>query len=175
MHPPPSSARANFTLLTECTPEISGCYSVYSVSTTAADKLAFKSIIGVHMMKILTCAKARNIEKFVSKLLFSSICPPWAVGATSKTITLSIRQYTRSCTGRVCTSRGEQEKLLNWVAYILGYLMKVDLPDSPVPRNIGNEKNNQCCVLITSLRTKGYYQVCFCSSGKQYRVLVPWS
>ncbi len=29
--PPPSPARANFTLMTECTPESSGCNSVYSV------------------------------------------------------------------------------------------------------------------------------------------------
>ncbi len=29
--PPPSPARANFTLLTECTPKSSGCNSVYSV------------------------------------------------------------------------------------------------------------------------------------------------
>jgi hypothetical protein len=31
VHPPPSPARANFTLMTECTPESRGCYSVYSV------------------------------------------------------------------------------------------------------------------------------------------------
>ncbi len=31
MHPPPSPARANFTIMTECTPESSGCYSAYSV------------------------------------------------------------------------------------------------------------------------------------------------
>jgi hypothetical protein len=29
--PPPSPAMANFTLMTVCTPERSGCYSVYSV------------------------------------------------------------------------------------------------------------------------------------------------
>jgi len=29
--PPPSPARTNFTLITECTPESSGCNSVYSV------------------------------------------------------------------------------------------------------------------------------------------------
>jgi hypothetical protein len=29
--PPPSQARTDFTLITECTPESSGCYSVYSV------------------------------------------------------------------------------------------------------------------------------------------------
>ncbi len=34
MHPPPSPARANFTLMTECTPESSSCYSVYSVVST---------------------------------------------------------------------------------------------------------------------------------------------
>ncbi len=32
--PPPSPARANFTLMTECTPENSGCYSVYPVDRT---------------------------------------------------------------------------------------------------------------------------------------------
>ncbi len=34
MHPPPSPARANFTLITECTPESSGCNSVHSVGST---------------------------------------------------------------------------------------------------------------------------------------------
>jgi hypothetical protein len=33
-HPPPSPARVNFTLMTECTPESSDCYSVYSVVFT---------------------------------------------------------------------------------------------------------------------------------------------
>ncbi len=32
--PPTSPARANFTLMTECTPESSGCNSVYSVGDT---------------------------------------------------------------------------------------------------------------------------------------------
>ncbi len=31
MHPPPSPAWANFTLMMECRPESSVCYSVYSV------------------------------------------------------------------------------------------------------------------------------------------------
>jgi hypothetical protein len=35
VHPPPSPARANFTLMTECTPESSGCNSVYSVVSRA--------------------------------------------------------------------------------------------------------------------------------------------
>ncbi len=35
MHPPPSPARTDFTLITECTPESSGCYSVYSVVGTS--------------------------------------------------------------------------------------------------------------------------------------------
>ena len=34
VNPPPSPARADFTLMTECTPESSGCYSVYSVHIT---------------------------------------------------------------------------------------------------------------------------------------------
>ncbi len=34
MHPPPLPARANFTLITERTPESSGCNSVYSVVHT---------------------------------------------------------------------------------------------------------------------------------------------
>jgi hypothetical protein len=33
VHPPPSPAQANFTLMTECTPESSRYYSVYSVVT----------------------------------------------------------------------------------------------------------------------------------------------
>jgi hypothetical protein len=35
VHPPPSPARTNFTLITACTPESSGCNSVYSVGSTA--------------------------------------------------------------------------------------------------------------------------------------------
>jgi hypothetical protein len=31
MHPPPPPARTDFTLIIECTPESSGCNSVYSV------------------------------------------------------------------------------------------------------------------------------------------------
>ncbi len=34
VHPPPSPARANFTLMIECTPESSSHYSVYSVPLT---------------------------------------------------------------------------------------------------------------------------------------------
>ncbi len=34
VHPPPSPARTDFTLITECTPESSGCNSVYSVVLT---------------------------------------------------------------------------------------------------------------------------------------------
>jgi hypothetical protein len=34
--PPPSPVRANFTLMTECTPESSGYYSVYPVDPSIA-------------------------------------------------------------------------------------------------------------------------------------------
>jgi hypothetical protein len=34
VHPPPSPATTDFTLITECTPESSGCNSVYSVLTS---------------------------------------------------------------------------------------------------------------------------------------------
>ncbi len=57
--PPPSPARANFTLMTECTPESSGCYSVFTtkkyvfyfifsyvfLSTNSADKTFIVLII----------------------------------------------------------------------------------------------------------------------------------
>ena len=36
--PPPSPAWANFTLMIECTPESSRCYSVYSVGDTLLAK-----------------------------------------------------------------------------------------------------------------------------------------
>ena len=39
VHPPPSPARTDFTLITECTPESRGCNSVYSVVDTAGAKL----------------------------------------------------------------------------------------------------------------------------------------
>jgi hypothetical protein len=34
MHPPPSQVWANLTLMMECTPESSRCYSVYSVAAS---------------------------------------------------------------------------------------------------------------------------------------------
>jgi hypothetical protein len=37
--PPPSPARTDFTLITECTPENSGCNSVYSVQATTTSQL----------------------------------------------------------------------------------------------------------------------------------------
>jgi hypothetical protein len=40
MHPPPSPAWANFTLIIECTPESSSCYSVYSVVKTTFGEVA---------------------------------------------------------------------------------------------------------------------------------------
>jgi hypothetical protein len=36
VHPPPSPARTDFTLITECTPESSGCNSVYSADGSCA-------------------------------------------------------------------------------------------------------------------------------------------
>ncbi len=101
-------------------------------------------------------ARVRNIEIFVSTLLFFL-----------DLFSLSITHIH----ARVCTARGEQEKLLKWVAYIIGYLMKVDLPDSPVPRNIRNEKNNQCRVHCFS---KNNIRVWFCSK-KSISILFPWS
>ncbi len=40
MHPPPSPAWSNFTLMMECTPESSRCYSVYSVVWTTEGRPA---------------------------------------------------------------------------------------------------------------------------------------
>ncbi len=42
VHPPPSPARANFTLMTECTPESSGCNSVYSVVSPYCSSAFYK-------------------------------------------------------------------------------------------------------------------------------------
>ncbi len=52
MHPPPSPAKTNFTLITECTPESSGCSSVYSVGKTVQhtnirDLVEFKYVGGL--------------------------------------------------------------------------------------------------------------------------------
>jgi hypothetical protein len=40
MHPPPSPAWANFTLMIECKPESSRCYSVYSVMEPTSPQAA---------------------------------------------------------------------------------------------------------------------------------------
>ncbi len=45
MHPPPSPARNDFTLITECTPESSGCNSVYSVVPMIAEKASLVYIL----------------------------------------------------------------------------------------------------------------------------------
>ncbi len=42
VHSQPSQARANFTLITECTPKSSGCNSVYSVGRTQANYLMWR-------------------------------------------------------------------------------------------------------------------------------------
>jgi len=42
VHPPPSPVQANFTLMIECTPESSRCYSVYSVLQTPPLLIIFK-------------------------------------------------------------------------------------------------------------------------------------
>jgi hypothetical protein len=48
VHPPPSPARTDFTLITECTPESSGCNSVYSVLDTKT------KIVGVMIERLLS-------------------------------------------------------------------------------------------------------------------------
>jgi hypothetical protein len=47
VHPTPSPARANFTLITECTPESSGCNSVYSVVVTREKGRVAKEGVGL--------------------------------------------------------------------------------------------------------------------------------
>ncbi len=46
MHPPPSPARANFTLMIECTPESNCYYSVYSVTLASWTHTEHKKIAG---------------------------------------------------------------------------------------------------------------------------------
>jgi hypothetical protein len=44
VHPAPSPARANFTLMTECMPERSGCYSVYSMVCTVPQSVRYHKL-----------------------------------------------------------------------------------------------------------------------------------
>ncbi len=60
MHPPPSPARANFTLMTECTPESRRYYSVYSVE---------ESLKGKTMQLIVA-----EINLFLSNLSLMHLC-----------------------------------------------------------------------------------------------------
>ncbi len=55
MHPPPKPSRANFTLMTECTPESSSCYSVYSVLTTFG-RAPSRSLNKVCYIQYIPCA-----------------------------------------------------------------------------------------------------------------------
>ncbi len=50
VHPPPAPARANFTLITECTPESSGCNSVNSEMGNVEVKIALLSIKYTHIL-----------------------------------------------------------------------------------------------------------------------------
>jgi hypothetical protein len=66
VRPPTSPARANFTLMTECTPESSGCNSVYSVDQTA-EYYVFKcrlfsavALSKINMWLLLYCHLAKN-------------------------------------------------------------------------------------------------------------------
>ncbi len=56
--PPPPPARANFTLMTECTPESDCCYSVYSVVYT-----------------LPPCVLAHTFHSSLS--LVTNLCPVW--------------------------------------------------------------------------------------------------
>ncbi len=60
MHPPPSPDQANFTLMTECTPESRRYYSVYSVGKGSARPFRTAAI--------LFCQKFSGIIKLRKKL-----------------------------------------------------------------------------------------------------------
>ncbi len=68
MHPPPSPARANFTLMIECTPESSGYYSVYSVVHTHKQVVFFLKIVD-SLSKVKPCT--RRVPKIGKKTLES--------------------------------------------------------------------------------------------------------
>ncbi len=72
MHPPPSPATANFTLMTECTPESSVCYSVYSVGEAIVVDLEQQQT-----EKIET--EVRDVDRIRIKKLYAS-CPGWLSG-----------------------------------------------------------------------------------------------
>jgi hypothetical protein len=67
VHPPPSPAWANFTLMMECTPESSRCYSVYSVVRPTGFSLPFNTDRrnGTYM---------NNMEFFAVRNLLQSVC-----------------------------------------------------------------------------------------------------
>ncbi len=59
MHPPPSPAQLNFTLMTECTPESRRYYSVYSVAGTAELPVA-----GIYVVQYIFVLKAPSSLKY---------------------------------------------------------------------------------------------------------------
>ena len=59
MQPSPSPARANFTLMIDCTPESSGCYSVYSVG----EHQAVLGCLAKWPHSFLGCAEQKQSEK----------------------------------------------------------------------------------------------------------------
>ncbi len=67
VHPPPSPARANYTLMTECTTESSGCYSVYSVTLT----INFAGLQPKEVIKWQT--SSRNLSATVRRILQGKI------------------------------------------------------------------------------------------------------
>jgi len=66
VHPPPSAAWANFTLMMECTPESSRCYSVYSV----VSPFSFRSIKLLYLDQVYLAKMARSSA-------WRTCCPGW--------------------------------------------------------------------------------------------------
>ncbi len=60
MHPPPSPARAYFTLMIECTPESSGYYSVYSVAETPQPPPPIRPHLDSYSRTLLTSKEGRR-------------------------------------------------------------------------------------------------------------------
>jgi hypothetical protein len=66
VHPPPSPDRANFTLITECTPESSGCYSVYSVVVGVSSSIEVPSYGCKFVLLLRTGMGEERREKKIS-------------------------------------------------------------------------------------------------------------
>jgi hypothetical protein len=88
VHPPPSSAWANFTLMMVCTPESSHCYFVYSVVTLFSPTVFFIFFSDI-------CGFLTHWKWNLSPLILSAVAQCWGVQCRDSNLGQTLQQAGR--------------------------------------------------------------------------------